>query len=1234
MIDLTALLADLRKQVTALEDDLRVCAIEDEKAHEALHDEWTAARRAERIAATFESWREERITQAAVAWVLGTVFLRYAEDNRLIDLPYLAGPDDRLDVAQERQGDFFKAHPEKTDRDWILAGFRAMAVSPVVAGLFDFQHNPMWMIARPADKNKDESALSPEARWEAVAARLAGPSHPVAQKLLAFWRETTAERQVRHDFTGEDTRFLGDLYQDLSEHAKKTYALLQTPDFVEEFILDYTLTPALKEFLEEFLNGEFRLIDPTCGSGHFLLGAFQRILAQWEQEAPGANRWDLIKRTLKSIHGVDKNPFAAEIARFRLLIAALQAGGVTSLAKAPEFPLNVAVADTLRFRRSKVRGQGSFAEVDAMLFATEDAPKYVAECDILAPQSYHVVIGNPPYITVKDSAENQGYRELYETCSGKYALSVPFAERFFDLAVTGSDNRTNSGYIGQITANSFMKREFGKKLIEDFFATKVDLTHVIDTSGAYIPGHGTPTVILFGRNQQPSEKPIRTVMGIRGEPIPPQNPAMGKVWQAIITQVKEFVSESEWISSVDQEKSGLATHPWNLSGGGASNLVNILDATRKRLSTQLDRPIGFASFPGQDEAFFVGSPWLSRYEIHPPLRRTLIIGEIVRDWDTRCTEDALVPYDTKQNTINYDPHTAWGRHLWSMRRILGGTTDSDGATHQEAGEPWWSWYRWVRDRYLTPLSITFAEVATHNHFTLDRGGKVFKQTAPVIKLSKIATEDDHLGLLGVLNSSTACFWLKQVCHCKGSTVDSKGARQTTVPWEDFYQFNSTKVSAFPLSAVLPLEFGRKMDLLAQQLSEVEPSAVCAKGVPTRTRLDAAQEEHHRIRARMIALQEELDWEVYKLYSLLDEGEAAELRVENWAAEPDAVPSLNLGERAFEIVLARKMAAGEIETQWFARHGSTPITELPAYWPPAYRKVVEKRIEIIERRRDLALIERPECKRRWAAEPYAKKEREALTAWLLDRCEARDLWYVPDDLGVPQPKPMTINRLADKLRGDSDVVGVARLLAVTMGRSPDTDLADVLAAIIAEEHVPYLAALRYKETGLRKRAQWEQTWELQREEDRTGEKLDIPVPPKYASADFNPGFWKHRGKLDVPKERFISYPGAGPATDDSLLLGWAGWDHRDQGYALMTLIEERAGQDLWEGTRLTPLIAGLREVLPWIRQWHGGIDPNYGTSWADALAGYLDDQQHRYGLTDDDLSRWLPEVTGRRGRKKA
>ena len=66
---------------------------------------------------------------------------------------------------------------------------------------------------------------------------------------------------------------------------------------------------------------------------------------------------------------------------------------------------------------------------------------------------------------------------------------------------------------------------------------------------------------------------------------------------------------------------------------------------------------------------------------------------------------------------------------------------------------------------------------------------------------------------------------------------------------------------------------------------------------------------------MIALQEELDWRCYRLYGLH----------ETPPEHPDP-PPLQLGERAFEIVMARQMAAGTLETAWFERHGSTPITE--------------------------------------------------------------------------------------------------------------------------------------------------------------------------------------------------------------------------------------------------------------------------------------------------------------------
>jgi hypothetical protein len=207
--------------------------------------------------------------------------------------------------------------------------------------------------------------------------------------------------------------------------------------------------------------------------------------------------------------------------------------------------------------------------------------------------------------------------------------------------------------------------------------------------------------------------------------------------------------------------------------------------------------------------------------------------------------------------------------------------------------------------------------------------------------------------------------------------------------------------------------------------------------------------------------------------------------------------------------------------------------------------------------------------------------------------------------------------------------VAALLA-----GPDKDLADVLKDIIGEEHVPFLAQYRYKPSGLDKRRQWERTWDRQREEDATGKKLDIPVPPKFAGTDFQKqSYWRHRGKLDVPKERFISYPDASPDSDkDSVLIGWAGWDHSEQAAALISLIEDRSQTDGWGTPKLKGLLAGLLEILPWVRQWHHDLDPAYGISPADAYDTYLTAQRESRNLTEESLLTWLPPNPTRSRRK--
>jgi hypothetical protein len=1193
MIDRAALLGDLKKQVGLLEDDLRQRSEDEPVFAAALHQEWQSAREAKRTASTYETWREERVTQSAAAWVLGTVFVRFCEDNGLVEQPYFAGPSESLAVAIERQQAFFEQHPERTDRDWIIAGTEALSVSKVTAGLFDQAHNPMWSIT---------------------------PSHDAAKVLLTFWRRRGENGKIVHDFVdGEwNTRFLGDLYQDLSEYAKKTYALLQTPEFVGEFILDYTLTPAIGEF---GLDG-LRLIDPTCGSGHFLLWAFARLLERWEQHAPGADRWELIARALSSVHGVDKNPFAAAIARYRLLVAAMKAAGVKHLADVPEFAINVAVGDSLLHGRG---GPGIQAELDVFgdshthMYVTEDVEDYEKSVDILNVGTYHVVVGNPPYITVKDKQENDNYRTEYASCSGTYALSVPFAERFFKLARIAGSNRHGSGYVGQITANSFMKREFGKKLVEEYLARQVNLTHVIDTSGAYIPGHGTPTVILIGRRYFPNmEQTIRAVLGIRGEPHQPLVPADGMVWRAIVDQIDKPRSESEWISTVDLPRDRLKMHPWSLSGGGAAEMIETLERqSASRLMIRVD-VIGRTTHTGLDEAFYLAATAAKTRHLDNSCT-PVVLGEGIRDFTISVPTWTLFPYDQQGRARNLS--LAEEQVFWPNRTVLQRRVDF-GHRPEERGLRWFDHSMFFRSRFAAPLSIAFAFVATHNHFVLDRGGKVFNRSAPVIKLLNGASEDDHVALLGVLNSSTACFWLKQVSQNKGNGGIGGGIGDEA--WEPRYEFTGTKLEQFPFPAELPLEFGRELTALGERLNVVTPAAVCANEVPTRGRLDAARAESESTRGQMIALQEELDWDVYRRYGLLGNGEAAAL-----IADPGSIPDLKLGERAFEILLARRMAVGEVDTQWFTRHGSTPVIEIPPEWPHGYREVVARRIETIERRQDIALIERPECKRRWQSEPWEKKEQAALRTWLLDRCEDHALWYATDEWGREQPKPMTVNRLADRMRSDADMISVARLLAGT-----DADLADVLAEIIADEHVPYLSQLRYTDSGLRKRVQWEHTWDLQRQEDRDRTQLDIPVPPKYKKEDFlKTSYWNQRGKLDVSKERFVSYPLASPEGDDSLLLGWARWDHREQAHALMTLIDSRRAQDGWGADKMTPLIAGLAEVMPWVRQWHGETDPTYGTSPAKAYDTFLEDQRLAYGLAEEDLRCWPPPKVIRVRRRK-
>jgi len=246
---------------------------------------------------------------------------------------------------------------------------------------------------------------------------------------------------------------------------------------------------------------------------------------------------------------------------------------------------------------------------------------------------------------------------------------------------------------------------------------------------------------------------------------------------------------------------------------------------------------------GDEDAMTVDGALMRRKKLEPEGMRNLVLGDTVRDFAVRALSPCWFPYDEHNLPL---PRIAelegWLRHLWLYRTELASRSTFTGQTYSSAGRPFYDWHQLPKDIGAHSYALPFAAVATHNHLALDRRRSVFKQSAPIVKLPEAATEGDHFALLGLLNSSTACFWLKQNSHSKGH--GGIGGGIASEEWEKFYDFTGTTLQDFPLPPGLPTERGRLLDDLAQEQISLSPTAVASiTTTPTRQMLDEAHVAH-------------------------------------------------------------------------------------------------------------------------------------------------------------------------------------------------------------------------------------------------------------------------------------------------------------------------------------------------------------------------------------------------------
>jgi len=1154
-----ALLKDLQK----LQKTLVASQIEAVRADTMLTARITQLHAEAEVGGRVDDFVATAARKSTVLFLLRSVFVRVLEDLGILGL-------------------------KRIRDDWGFAAFREVAPALGFRAYFAFVFCDL--------------ALDFPALFSPVDDELPLPTEDGCRALWNLWHHPNRDGE-HYVWNGDgfDSRFLGDLYEDLDADIRKRYALRQTPRFVEEYVLDQTLTPALAEFDPATLRrgGEtFRVLDPTCGSGHFLIGAFHRLADYW-RDRDGLSPWEDCKRALEGVWGCDINPHAAEIAAFRLLLELVARTGEKDLERLAHLTLNVRTMDSLvPWERSAQQGELFPAKDRLDAYAT---PKQRRENSAFLAHRFHAVVGNPPYITPKDKQKSRDYKAFWPSvCTGKFPLSVPFAVRFFDRAVDG-------GFIGQITSNSFLTRRFGKDLIEKILP-RYDIARVVDASLAPIPGHGykggVPTILFFGRNRRPVDSDLVIVVAKRREGGAVANPALSQHWLDLVSARPEIFSAL--VECKRTSRAEFFRHPIVFKSAETEALIATIERrdSGKLTLGELARSVGIDLIHHAPELFEVPDfAYVRRMGIEVGCARSLVRGDALRDYST--APDLLIPfaYDDAGEPVASlaDSFPGLHRYLWPYETALADRWVSGGVRMRDRGFPSHAMPQYPSDRHLDPLSIGYAFVATHAHFSVFDVDRLFEHSAAVIKLRDGLVPYAHYACAAFLNSSTGAAWLRAKFKSTGTVREL---------WESRLQIDGTKLRAAPvLLDETSASYARELHVAARDRASFLPAAVIERAAESPMSLGRALEDaaasFSSLTRRMVALQEELDWLTYASYALIEPIPVV---------SPTDIEPMHPGHRPFEIVFARQEEDVDEDdrSSWWAAHGHERVQEIPDCYSVGRRAQLQQRIDLIESDPRIALLETTTYKRRWQPLGWASATAEAAESWLLDRLEEL---FAPGTDSSPRgpladPKPYRLEDVAAAWARDRRVAAVA---GVWTGTGTSVDLTLVAEELLSGNALPDNPHRLYSPDGLRKLAEWKRVWALQDQQDdwqissaaakaqatpackmRLVDPDDpsksivaIQAPPKFEKDDFAKAeYISTRGKLNVPRERFIQFEDLSPRR-----FGWSGWRDRDRALAQVeafSIAETEAQQPLPvptpEDPRRCGVTLGLWESLPDVKRW--------------------------------------------------